>query len=494
MMNQKINSTPGTPPLFFMVVHRVSGSVAGGNQQPNISNNNKHCHLQGSPTHAAVIGLGQSGLAAAVFLSKQGLDVDVYDSSNKPVLRQQLAQQLPDVQLHCGSLAVEHWSNDSLLVVSPGVPLSHPDLAPLLATGVRPIGDVELFAQCVRSPVIAITGSNGKSTVTALVGEILQHAGRRAAVGGNIGVPVLELLDDDKNDIYVLELSSFQLETTWSLKPAIAVVLNIAADHMDRYSGMDDYIATKLKVYKGSARILMNADEPCLLQRQQRQNMQQSDKEQIFFSSMKPEKGQDYGLSDINGAVYLCRGDKSLIAADDIHIAGQHNQLNVLAAWALASSLGIADSLIKEAVTEFKGLPHRMELLHRINGVDWINDSKGTNVGASVAALRGLQAPVILIAGGIAKDADFTPLREVVKRHVKAIILIGRDARKIQDAVSDIVSTSLAADMSDAVAQASVLAETGDVVILSPACASFDMYQNFEQRGDDFRRCVGRLV
>ncbi|GMR06233.1 MAG: UDP-N-acetylmuramoyl-L-alanine--D-glutamate ligase [Gammaproteobacteria bacterium] len=491
MMNQQIHSTAATPPLFFMAAHRVSGSVAGGNQQLNISNNNKHCHLQGSPTHAAVIGLGQSGLAAAVFLSKQGLDVDVYDSSNKPVLRQQLAQQLPDVQLHCGSLAVEHWSNDSLLVVSPGVPLSHPDLAPLLATGVRPVGDVELFAQCVQSPVIAITGSNGKSTVTALVGEILQHAGRRVAVGGNIGVPVLELLDDDKNDIYVLELSSFQLETTWSLKPVIAVVLNIAVDHMDRYPGMDDYIATKLKVYKGSARMLLNAGEPCLFQTQQRQ---QSDKEQIFFSSAKPEKEQDYGLSDINGAVYLYRGDKPLIAADDVHLAGQHNQLNVLAAWALASNVGIADSLIKEAVTEFKGLPHRMELLYRINGVDWLNDSKGTNVSASVAALRGLHAPVILIAGGIAKDADFTPLREVVEQHVKAIILIGRDARKIQDAVSDVVSTSLAADMSDAVAQASVLAETGDVVLLSPACASFDMYQNFEQRGDDFRRCAGRLV
>lgn len=491
MMNQQIHNTPATPALFIMAAHRVSGSVAGGNQQLNISNRNKHCHLQGSPTHAAVIGLGQSGLAAAVFLNKQGLDVDVYDSSNKPVLRQQLAQQLPDVQLHCGSLAVEYWSNDSLLVVSPGVPLSHPDLAPLLATGVRPVGDVELFAQCVQSPVIAITGSNGKSTVTALVGEILQHAGRRVAVGGNIGVPVLELLDDDKNDIYVLELSSFQLETTWSLKPVIAVVLNIAVDHMDRYPGMDDYIATKLKVYKGSARMLLNAGESRILQRQQ---MQQSDKEQIFFSSAKPEKEQDYGLSDLNGAVYLCRGDKPLIAADDIHLAGQHNQLNVLAAWALASNVGITDSLIKGAVTEFKGLRHRMELLHRINGVDWINDSKGTNVSASVAALRGLHAPVILIAGGIAKDADFTPLREVVEQHVKAIILIGRDAGKIQDAVADVVATSLAADMSDAVAQASVLAETGDVVLLSPACASFDMYQNFEQRGDDFRRCAGRLV
>ncbi len=488
MMNRQIHNPLVTPTFYFMVADTVPGFVTGANQELDTNNNNNRCHLQGSPTHAAVIGLGLSGLAAAVFLSKQGLDVDVYDSSHKPILRQQLAQQLPDVQLHCGSLAVEHWRDDSLLVVSPGVPLSHPDLAPLLATGVRPVGDIELFAQCVQSPVIAITGSNGKSTVTALVGEILRHAGRRVAVAGNIGVPVLELLEDDKNDIYVLELSSFQLETTWSLKPVIAVVLNIVPDHMDRYQSMDDYVATKLKVYMGSTRMLLNADEPYILQGQQ------SDREQIFFSSATPEKEQDYGLSEINSVVYLCRGDELLIAAEDIHLAGRHNQLNVLTAWALASSVGVADSQIKEAVLEFKGLPHRMELLHNFNGVAWINDSKGTNVGASVAALRGLEAPVILIAGGAAKDADFTPLREAVEQHVKAVILIGRDAGKIRDAVSDVVPTRLAADMSDAVMQASILAETGDVVLLSPACSSFDMYQNFEQRGDDFRRCAERLL
>ena len=485
-MNQQNHISPATLPLYMMVDDRVSGTVTDGDMQQEA--NNSHCRLQSRPTHAAVIGLGQSGLATAVFLRKQGLDVDVYDSSNNPVLRQQLEQLLPDVQLHCGSLSVENWSNDSLLVVSPGVPLSHPELAPLLATGVRPVGDVELFAQCVQSPVIAITGSNGKSTVTALVGEILKHAGQRVAVGGNIGVPVLELLDDDKVDIYVLELSSFQLETTWSLKPEIAVVLNIAADHMDRYQGMDDYIATKLKVYMGSTVRLLNADELSIVKM-----AGQSDEGQIIFSSARPEKEQDYGISEIEDGVFLCRGETPLIAANDINLAGQHNQLNVLAAWALASSVGIADRLIKQAVTEFKGLPHRMELLHEHNGVAWINDSKATNVGACVAALRGLHAPVILIAGGIAKDADFTPLRKAVE-NVKAVILIGRDAVKIQDAVSDVVTTRLAADMSDAVAQAAVMAETGDVVLLSPACASFDMYQNFEQRGDDFRLCAGRLV
>jgi UDP-N-acetylmuramoylalanine--D-glutamate ligase len=219
----------------------------------------------------------------------------------------------------------------------------------------------------------------------------------------------------------------------------------------------------------------------------------QSDEGQIIFSSARPEQKQDYGISDIDGDVFLCRGETPLIAAKDIPLTGQHNQLNVLAAWALSSSVGVADRLIKEAVIEFKGLPHRMELLHTHKGVAWINDSKGTNVGACAAALRGLHAPVILIAGGIAKDADFTPLRKAVE-NVKAVILIGRDAEKIQDAVSDVVTTRLAADMSDAVVQAAAMAESGDVVLLSPACASFDMYQNFEQRGDDFRLCAGRLL
>ncbi len=215
-------------------VMSVTGTSSTATREKKMSG--QRCQLQGSPGHAAVIGLGRSGLATAIFLSNMGLDVDVYDSSNTPALAEELHQNAPAVQMISGSLAVERWREDSLLVVSPGVPLSHPDLALLLEKGVRPVGDVELFAQCVESPVIAITGSNGKSTVTVLLGEILQHAGRKAAVGGNIGVPVLELLNDQEHDVYVLELSSFQLETTWSLNPVIATVLNVAADHMDRYA------------------------------------------------------------------------------------------------------------------------------------------------------------------------------------------------------------------------------------------------------------------
>lgn len=442
------------------------------------------CQLQGNPGHAAVIGLGRSGMATAIFLSEMGLDVDVYDSSNKPALSEELRRNAPEVQIISGSLVVERWDEDSLLVVSPGVPLTHPDLSQILKKGVRPVGDVELFAQCTRAPVIAITGSNGKSTVTALLGEILKHAGRKVAVGGNIGVPVLELLDDT-NEIYVLELSSFQLETTWSLNAAAATVLNIAADHMDRYVSMSDYIASKAKVFTGNGRMLLNADDSATIE------LMKSARESILFSSKVPHSENDYGLSELDGRLFLFRGSQPLMAADEIHLSGQHNLLNVLAAWALASVSGVDDIVIKQAVAKFAGLPHRMEWLASIKDVDWINDSKGTNVGATVAAIKGLKRPVILIAGGIAKDADFSPLREVVIEHVKAVILIGRDAGKITAALSGAVPISLAVDMCDAVSKGAEMALAGDVVLLSPACASFDMYKNFEHRGDEFRHCVG---
>lgn len=484
MICQQPNNTNVISPLSLMAGGGVPGSTETAGKD-----SAARCSLHGSPGHAAVIGLGRSGLATAVFLSKQGLDVDVYDSNAKPALSDQLRQLAPDVRIIGGSLAVESWRDDSLLVVSPGVPLSHPDLSPLLAQGVRPVGDVELFAQCVQAPVIAITGSNGKSTVTVMLGEILKRAGLKAAVGGNIGVPVLELLenDNDSYEIYVLELSSFQLETTWSLNAASATVLNIAADHMDRYRDIDDYIASKQRIYNGNGKMLLNADDPYTPQ------LLQANREQIFFGASRPANEQDYGLCEIDETVYLCRGTASLMRADAVPLAGQHNLLNVLAAWALASSAGVADSTIKEAVTAFKGLPHRMECLGEIDGVEWINDSKGTNVGATVAAISGLQNPVVLIAGGIAKDADFTALLDVAKTRVRAAILIGRDADRIAEVLSAEIPVQRAGSMDDAVALAAQIARQGDTVILSPACASFDMFNSFEHRGDEFRRCVGGL-
>ena len=482
MLNQYTQVINSSLPQNVISAGGISSTVTGEKKKPE-----QRCQLQGNPGHAAVIGLGRSGLSTAIFLSNLGLDVDVYDSSNMPALAEELHRNAPCVQIISGSLTVERWREDSLLVVSPGVPLTHPGLVELLVKGVRPVGDVELFAQCAQAPVIAITGSNGKSTVTVLLGEILQHAGHRAAVGGNIGVPVLELLNNQKHDIYVLELSSFQLETTWSLNPVIATVLNVAADHMDRYANLDDYIASKAKVFNGNGKMLLNADDPAT------DTFIQNGRQQIFFGSGVPAGDKNYGLSNIDGCLCLLRGAETLMRADEVPLAGQHNLLNVMAAWALASSVGVEDHLIREAVVNFKGLPHRMEWLTSVNGVDWINDSKGTNVAATVAAIKGLKRPVILIAGGIAKDADFSPLRETAGQHVKAVILIGRDAGKIADVLTGEVPVKMASDMDEAVSKGAAMAQSGDVVLLSPACASFDMYQNFEHRGDDFRRCVGGL-
>ena len=482
MITQQTQSFHTTPVVHFMPAGNETGLSTVDN-----TGYEKPCLLHGHPSHAVVIGLGRTGLATAVFLSNLGLQVDVYDSSDEPALSTELSLQAPDVKLFCGSLVVERWSESSMLVVSPGVPLSHPDLAPLLDKGVRPLGDIELFAQCVQSPVIAITGSNGKSTVTVLLGEILKHAGRKVAVGGNIGVPILELLDDEKNDIYVLELSSFQLETTWTLNPVIATVLNISADHLDRYAGLDEYIASKAKVFNGNGKMLLNADDPVS------EKLLQSGRETIYFGSTAPASEADYGLSELDDALYLARGNHTLMSAEEIHLAGQHNLLNVLAAWALANNIGIEDQTIKEAVAKFSGLAHRMEWLTTVDDVGWINDSKGTNVGATVAAINGLNRPVILIAGGIAKDADFSPLCQVMAEHVKAVILIGRDAEKIAAVLTGIVTIIHAADMQEAVLTARASSQAGDLVLLSPACASFDMYKNFEHRGDEFRRCVEGL-
>jgi UDP-N-acetylmuramoylalanine--D-glutamate ligase len=451
-----------------------------------VTHSSRACQLVGSPQHAVIVGLGRSGLACARFLTRLGLRVDVYDSQAQPALAQRLQREAPAASLVAGSLRVRHWQQGSMLVMSPGVPLTHPELAPLLDRGVRPVGDVELFAQCVQAPVIAITGSNGKSTVTQLVGEILRGAGVSAAVGGNIGIPVLELLDRQA-DVYVLELSSFQLETTWSLDAAIATVLNVAADHMDRYPGIAQYAAAKARIFNGHGVMLLNRDdETC-------RGFADEQREALWFGSAAPKNDNDYGLLHRADELWLMRGDQALIRAAEIPLPGRHNALNVLAAWAMCASYGVDDEAIAKAVRDFHGLPHRMQWVRQRHGVDWINDSKGTNVGATLAAVTGLAQPLVLIAGGLSKDADFAPLAEALHGRARAVVLIGRDAPHIAACLGDDIPVSFADSMRDAVHDAAQLARPGDVVLLSPACASFDMYSGFAARGDDFRAAVEGL-
>ena len=436
---------------------------------------------------ALVVGLGLSGLSSARWLVSRGFAVTVVDSRALPPGLDALRAELPAVTVHTGSFDAALFRDPGLLVVSPGVSLQEPVIAAARARGIEAVGDVELFARECHAPVVAITGSNGKSTVTSLVGDMCKEAGMDAAVGGNIGVPVLDLLRTPEPEVYVLELSSFQLETTASLNARAAAVLNITADHMDRYATLDGYIAAKERIFNGDGAMVLNLDDPAVLA------MRLPGRRTVCFGENPPASDIDYGLVMHGGETWLARGQRLLLPASAVPPPGRHNLLNVLAAMALAETLHVPLDAMKRAVAKFKGLAHRTELVLERNGVRWIDDSKGTNVGATVAALSGMDAPVILIAGGEGKGADFDALRAPLADRARALVLIGRDAVLIEKALGGVVPVVHARDMQAAVLAASRLAQPGDVVLLSPACASFDMFRNYEHRGQVFAQCVKAL-
>jgi len=333
--------------------------------------------------------------------------------------------------------------------------------------------------------VLAVTGSNGKSTVTALLGEMAKCAGRSARVGGNLGPPALALLGNSEPEFYILELSSFQLETTTSLAPLVAVVLNVSPDHLDRYAGSQDYQRAKTRIFAGSGIQVLNLDDPVVAA------MRRAGRTVIGFGMGVPGEGQ-FGVRVRAGTTWLAHGRRELMAAGDLRIPGRHNLANALAALAVGSAAGFDEPAMCAALREFAGLAHRCRLVAERDGVRWYNDSKGTNVGATLAAIAGIGAhsPVVLIAGGQGKGADFSPLADRLRRHARALILIGRDAPLIEAAVRGATRVSRAGDLAEAVAQARSVAQPGDSVLLSPACASFDMFANFEQRGACFEAAV----
>jgi len=437
---------------------------------------------------ALVVGLGVSGLASARWLSARGYTVSVTDSRAQPPGLAALRAELPDVAVHIGGFDPSEFQDPGLMVVSPGVSLREPLIAAAIDRGIQPIGDVELFAQNAHAPVVAITGSNGKSTVTSLVGEMCREAGLDAAVGGNIGVPVLDLLREPEPDVYVLELSSFQLETTRSLNARAATVLNVTPDHMDRYANNDEYAQAKARIFNGDGVMVLNVDDPIVTK------MARSGRSTVRFGFDPPGSDIDYGLVTHQSELWLARGARQLVPAASVPLPGRHNLVNVLAAMALADAMHIPLDAMKRAVARFRGLPHRTELVAEHDGVRWINDSKGTNVGATVAALSGMDAPVVLIAGGDGKGADFSELRESVARRARAVILIGRDAPLIEKAIQGTVPVYRAPDMRSAVQQSARIAQTGDVVLLSPACASLDMFRNYEHRGQVFADAVREVT
>lgn len=434
-----------------------------------------------------IVGLGKTGLSCARYLADQGISVAVTDSRDQPPGLEALKADLPDMALFLGGFDPVVFAAAERLVVSPGVPVSEPLISAAMARGVPVVGDIEIFAQATNAPVVAITGSNGKSTVTTLVGAMAAQAGMHAQVGGNLGKPALDLLDRDA-ELYVLELSSFQLETTSSLCPKAAVVLNISSDHMDRYADVSAYSQVKSGIYRQAEIGVFNLDDPMVAA------MRHGAESELLYTLGKPG-ANCFGLRLIDGVEWICYEQRAMLPAADLLIPGRHNLSNALAALALGSAMGLPEKAMLDALKQFQGLPHRTQFVTEHAGVCWYNDSKGTNVGACIAALRGFAGAgkTVLIAGGDAKGADFSDLAPVVAQTTRAVILIGRDAPYIKQALSGAVPVLHAETMEQAVTIAAEQAENGDQVLLSPACASFDMYSGYEQRGNVYMDAVTRM-
>lgn len=436
--------------------------------------------------NTVIIGLGETGFACVKYFSSRGIPVIVMDSRLNPPKLAEFKKNFPEIPIYTGDFPKEILINAKTVVLSPGMSQDHPDIKGQLSPATEIIGDIELLARSISVPVVAITGSNGKSTVTTLLGEMAKAAGLRVGVGGNLGTPALDLLSQDP-ELIILELSSFQLETTYSLKPKAATVLNISPDHLDRYGSLEAYKAAKHRIFQNAEFIIYNRADPQLPKaRSEHHN------KTISFGIDPPQENQ-YGLIKNKDAVCLAKGQKALLPVSSLKISGSHNISNALAALALGESIGLPMAAMLSVLETFPGLPHRAEWVSDYLGIPWINDSKGTNVGATLATLQGLaesiQGKWVLIAGGVGKNADFSPLLPLIQKHCRAVILIGEAADELQALLQSVVLCIRAADMAEAVQKAaeSIKPDVGDGVLLSPICASYDMFKNFEERGNAFK-------
>ncbi|UCB54310.1 MAG: UDP-N-acetylmuramoyl-L-alanine--D-glutamate ligase [Thiotrichales bacterium] len=436
--------------------------------------------------YTLVVGLGVTGLSVVRHLHRLGESMVVIDSRDIPPALNEFKASFGDIPLYTGSFDSKLFVNAQRIVVSPGVPLSDPVLRQAREKGVEITGDIDLFAHEVEAPVVAITGSNGKSTVTTLLVQMANKAGLDAVAGGNIGLPVLDLLDGPK-ELYVLELSSFQLETLQRLPMQAAVVLNVSPDHMDRYADVNAYAMSKQAIYANASHAVVNRDDAYV------SKMLNHQRNVVGFTMGKPDAG-DFGLCETNGRQSLCLGDEVLIATEALKIRGQHNYANALAALALGASIDLPMQAMLDALKEFPGLAHRTQWVAEHDGINWFNDSKGTNVGATLAAIEGLPGRHVLIAGGQGKGADFSPLGEIAEKRLRAAVVIGEDAQAIAQVLDPVIPVRFAGAMKEAVVMAAELAQPGDNVLLSPACASFDMFKGFADRGECFIKAVEALA
>ncbi|MCY1330254.1 UDP-N-acetylmuramoylalanine--D-glutamate ligase [compost metagenome] len=437
-----------------------------------------------------VVGLGKSGMSLVRFLARLGVPFAVADTRENPPELATLRTQFPQVEVRCGELDVEFLCRARELYVSPGLSLRTPALAAAAAQGVKMSGDIDLFARHAKAPIVAITGSNAKSTVTTLVGEMAAAAGMRVAVGGNLGTPALDLLADDV-ELYVLELSSFQLETCERLNAEVATCLNVSEDHMDRYAGMADYHLAKHRIFRGAKQVVVNRADPLS------RPLIADNVPCWTFGTNKPDF-KAFGLIEEDGEKWLAFQFDRLMPASELKIRGAHNQSNALAALALGHAVGLPLASMLASLRSFAGLPHRCQWVGERKGVNFYDDSKATNVGAALAAIEGLGADIdgklVLLAGGDGKGADFSDLRAPVAKYCRAVVLLGRDAELVGSALGDALPQVRVKTLEEAVQRAAELAEPGDAVLLSPACASLDMFKNFEERGRLFARAVEELA
>lgn len=429
-----------------------------------------------------IVGLGATGFSAAQFLQKTPIKFAVIDSRSHPPLIDTLREQMPDVPVFSGGFDQSAFDVATHMLISPGVSLNEKAINKAVLAGVTVLSDIDLFACATDKPIIAITGSNGKSTVTTMLGDMGNAAGVKTAIGGNLGTPALELLQQDA-DLYVLELSSFQLERTTVLNAKAATVLNLSPDHLDRHADMEAYAHEKKRVFRGDGAMVLNADDPLVMAMRS---------ENRICHTFSTQKIADFYLR--RGTVnQLMHGENILLDARELRLEGTHNIANALAALALGYAAGLDMPALCNGLRKFKGLAHRMQKIGEIGGIFWVNDSKATNIGACIAALQGYDHKVILIAGGDAKGADMQELAPVVQEKTKSLILMGKDAGLIEQAMSGCVPIFFAADMKAAVRIAANNAARGDTVLLSPACASLDQYKSYVDRGNKFVEAVTDL-
>jgi len=444
--------------------------------------------MRGRRYDTVIVGLGKTGYACARYLAARQVEFAVTDSRLQPPMLAEMQKHYPEVPLFLGGFNAGVLREAGRILISPGVSLREPAIAQAREAGVRIGGDIDLFCKNVTAPIVAVTGSNGKSTVATLVAGMARAAGMNAGLGGNIGVPALDLLGESAADIHILELSSFQLESVSCLNALASAVLNVSEDHMDRYASLADYAAAKARIYDGDGTMVINLDDPVV------SAMKRRDRKTVGYTLREPGASQ-YGIRRRGQVRWLAQGSDCLMPASELRLKGDHNIANALAALALGEVIGLPRANRLEVLRTFAGLPHRCQKIAEINGVTWYDDSKGTNPGAACAAIRGLSQNrnLILIAGGDGKGADFSPLAAVAADCLRAAVVMGRDGPRIREVLRGIVPVHEAASMQEAVNTAAGQALSGDIVLLSPACSSFDMFEDYRARGEAFVGAVKSL-